>query len=116
VPIAKLLIPLTILAAVFAIGLSILAVHGHRLHPEGAELLWMFEVRILLAFWVRTDRRARRFSLPFEFDAFVFFAWPLAVPYYLHRTRGGRGLLLTAAIYGLYLAPEVIADILRLTH
>jgi hypothetical protein len=116
VPVAKILIPLTILAAVFTTGLSILAVHGHRFGAEGAELLWTFEFRILLAFWVRIDRKVRSFRLPFEFDAFVFFAWPVAVPYYLYRTRSSRGLLLTAAIYVLYLAPNVVANIIRLTR
>jgi hypothetical protein len=54
-------------------------------------------------------------SLPFEFDAFVFFGWPVVVPYYLYRTRGGRGLIVTAAVYTLYVIPEVISAIIRLT-
>jgi len=51
------------------------------------------------------DRRARAFDVPFEFDAFVFWAWPVVVPYYLYRSRGGRGLLLALSICGLYRVP-----------
>jgi hypothetical protein len=102
---------LIILTAVFAIGLSILVVHGSSLRPQATEVLWTFEFRTLLAIWVRMDRNNRSLSLPFEFDAFVFFAWPVAVPYYLYRIRGWRGLFLSAAIYGLYVTPEVIAAI-----
>jgi hypothetical protein len=55
------------------------------------------------------------FSVPFEFGAFVFFIWPLVVPHYLYRTRSGRGLLFVAGIYGLYLTPDVVAQIARIT-
>ena len=116
VSVSKLLVPLTILAAIFASGLSILATRGRTLHPEGAELLWTFEFRLLLAFWVRLDRGVRSFSLPFEFDALVFFVWPVAIPYYLYRTRGRRGFLYAAAIFGLYLAPDLIASIVQVTR
>jgi len=50
-------------------------------------------------------------GLPFEFDAFVFFGWPVVVPYYLYRTRGKRGLILTAAVYLLFVVPTVISAI-----
>ena len=108
---AKLFLQLIILTAVFAIGLSILVVQGSSLRPQATEVLWTFEFRTLLAIWVRINRSNRSLSLPFEFDAFVFFAWPVAVPYYLYRIRGRRGLFLSAAIYGLYVTPEVIAAI-----
>jgi hypothetical protein len=71
--------------------------------------LWGLEFQALLAVWVRMDRRRRNMSLPFEFDAFVFFAWPVAFPYYLYRTRHKQGLAVTAAVYTLYFAPAVIS-------
>ena len=109
-------LPLTILAVISAIGLSTLATHPHSPRPQTADLLWTFEVRLLLGLWVLIDRRARRFSLPFEFEAFVFFAWPIALPYYLYRTRGGRGFLYTAVIFGICVAPEVIASAVEATR
>ena len=107
----RLLLLLIILTAIYAIGLSVLAFHGYSMRPESTSLLWGFEFQTLLSIWVRMDRRHRNLSLPFEFDAFVFFGWPVVVPYYLYRTRGKRGLAVTAAVYTLYVAPEVISGI-----
>ena len=90
-------VPLALLAAFSAVGQSLLAVHG--LGPSRAtELLWAFEFQLVLALWIRADRRARGFSVPFEFDTFVFFAWPLVLPHYLLRTRGGSVLFSAAGI------------------
>ena len=106
------LVPLAVLTTIFTIGLSVVAVHS-RATPRTAELLWTFEFRLILAWWVSTDRRIRGFEVPFEFDAFVFFIWPFLVPYYLYRTRGGRGLAIVAGIYFMYLTPYVAAQIAR---
>jgi len=62
------------------------------------------------------DRRKRGFRVPFEFDAFVFFAWPIVVPYYLYRTRGARGLLLAAGFYALVILPLVVGIVARIEH
>ena len=110
----RLLLLLFILTAIYAIGLSILAFHGSPDRAEATALLWSLEFQTLLAVWVRMDRRHRNVSLPFEFDTFVFFGWPVALPYYLYRTRGRRGLIVTAAVYTLHVAPGVISTIVRL--
>ena len=107
----RLLLLLVLLTAIYAVGLSVLASHGYSARPQATSLLWGFEFQALLAIWVRMDRRRRNLSLPFEFDAFVFFFWPLVVPYYLYRTRGKRGVLVTAAVYALYVTPAVISGI-----
>jgi hypothetical protein len=104
------LIPLIVLTTISTVGRLFLAVHDLGA-PGTAELLWTFEFRLVLAWWVRVDRRVRGFSVPFEFDALVFFAWPFIVPYYLYRTRGRRGLFLVTGIYGLYLMPYFTAQI-----
>ena len=101
------------MTAIYAIGLLVLASHGYSARPESTSLLWGFEFQTLLAVWVRMDRRRRNVSLPFEFDAFVFFGWPVALPYYLYRTRGSRGLLVTVVVYMLEAAPAVISAIVR---
>jgi len=77
-------------------------------------LLWGFEFGFILALWVGVDRQIRGFNVPFEFDGFVFFIWPFLVPYYLYRTRGGRGILIVTSIYVLYLTPYVVAQIARI--
>jgi hypothetical protein len=64
---------------------------------------------LLLIVWVRADRRLHGLNVPFEFDVFVFFAWPIFVPYYLFRTRGWTGLIFGIGIWWLFLAPVVVA-------
>jgi len=104
-------IPLFALTAIYAIGLSVFSFHNLAV-PEGIALLGRFEFSLILTWWVRADRLARRFSVPFEFDAFVFFAWPIFATYYLYKTRRRRGLLLAAGIFGLFIAPGTVAQLL----
>jgi hypothetical protein len=112
VSVSRSLIPLFALTAISAVGLSILVFHGLDA-PETTQLLWRFEFNLILTLWVRADRQFRGFRVPFEFDAFVFFGWLVVVPYYLYRSRGGRGLLLGAGIWGLYVLPSVTAQLVR---
>ena len=77
--------------------------------PQGTTRPWGFFFGVLLAWWIHSDRRARGLGMPFEFDAFVVFLWPIAVPYYLYRTRGWFGLLLGGGIWMLYLVPTAVS-------
>ncbi len=108
----RLLVFLFILSAIYTIGLATLASNGYPARPEASALLWSLVFPTLLAIWARMDRRRQSLKLPFEFDAFVFFGWPLALPYYLYRTRGKTGLLIVAAIYAFYLVPMVVLIVL----
>jgi hypothetical protein len=112
-PIPNSLTPLVMLTVIFALGLSVCAVYRTD-RPEATELLWAFEFRLLLTRWVLADSRARDFGVPYEFGAFVFWGWPVVVPYYLYRSRGGRGLLLFLGICGLYSLPNWIGMVVRL--
>jgi hypothetical protein len=104
---------LALLTVVDIVGRCILVLHG--LSPSrSAELLCGFEFRLILAWWVAIDRRVRGFRAPFEFDAFVFFAWPILVPYYLYRTRGGRSLFVATVIYALAVISNVAVAIVRM--
>jgi|HubBroStandDraft_4_1064222.scaffolds.fasta_scaffold102735_2 hypothetical protein len=71
--------------------------------------------RPTLSWWLCADRNGRRFSAPYEFETFAFFAWPMVVPYYLYRTRRGRGLLLFFAVGELFIPPYVVAAIIGAT-
>ena len=88
---------------------------GWRVRSFGSDgLLWRTEFDLVLVWWVYVDRRRRGFSVPFEFEAFVFFAWPIVVPYYLVRTRGLRGLVLVAGVYTLAILPLVVGIVARM--
>ena len=62
------------------------------------------------------DRRAHHVTLPFEFSAFVFFFWPLALPYYLYMSCGARGFLVAALIFILAILPSLVATILLIGY
>jgi len=104
---------LFVLAAIYTAARFFLGLHGITT-SEHAAALWRLEFALLLAVWVRMDRRRYAFTGPFEFDAFVFFAWPVAVPYYLYKTRGRIGLLFALLLCLLAAIPGIVGDIFRL--
>ena len=77
--------------------------------PEQSNGLYVLMFGLFLSWWVRIDRLARRFGVPYEFDVLVFFGWPFMVPYYLYRTRGWKGILFGVGIWGLCAVPGVVA-------
>ena len=108
-PFSKPLIFLIVLAAIYTVGLSILAVHAVGMPaPEHSRSLWTVAFGLILTWWVYADRGTRKFRLPFEFEYFVLFAWPIVVPYYLYRRLGWRGLFFGLGIWGLYFVPFVV--------
>ena len=74
--------------------------------------LWVYGYGLLLAWWVKQDRRKRGYTAPFEYEAFVFFAWPIMAPYYLYRTRGSRGLMWGVGIFAFSFFPDISAKLL----
>jgi hypothetical protein len=112
---AAAFIPLIIFTAISTIAQGVLALHHLRM-PEESDYLWSISLQLMIACWVRIDRRDRCLRLPFEFDAFVSFAWPLVLPYYLYESRGARGVLLAVSIFALLIIPNVAALTLPTVH
>jgi len=102
------MLPLVALTAVYTAGLSF-ASAKHLSVPGNSSVIYPLVFSLLLTGWVRIDRRMRGLSVPFEFDFFVYFAWPVFVPYYLFRTRRWIGLLFGIGIWGLFVAPFITA-------
>lgn len=71
------------------------------------DVIYTVGLALLLMWWVYVDRHERRYPAPFEFEAFVFFAWPVVVPFYLIHTRRWRGLPLVGALFVAFLLPSV---------
>jgi uncharacterized membrane protein (GlpM family) len=112
-PVWKSLLPLLTLTLISSVGLAILASRG-RPAPDGSSILWKFTFALFVVRWVELDRRSHDLRTPFEFNAFVFFAWLVVLPYYLYKTRGPRGLLGALGFWLLAATPSVTADIARL--
>lgn len=111
---SRSLVLLVVLTAIFSVGSSVIAWHGMPV-PRETGMLWSLAFQLILACWVRIDRQVRGFRATYEFDAFVFFAWPVVVPYYLYKTRGRRGLVLAVGIGALSLMPSLTEAIIKVS-
>jgi hypothetical protein len=111
---SKSLLPLITLTLICSVGLAILASRGISA-PDGSRLFWRFAFGLFVVRWVAIDRRSHSFSVPFEFDAFVFFAWVFVVPYYLFKTRGPRGLINALGFWALAVTPTLTWQVILLT-
>lgn len=98
---------LLLLSAIFAANTVTNGFNGEYPAPE-INFLYHFSFTLLLMWWVYVDRRIRNRAAPFEFEAFVFFAWIVVVPYYLIQTRRWRGLALIGVLYATYLFPYAV--------
>jgi hypothetical protein len=107
------LIPLILLTLIFTATREVLALH-HLGMPGEPAMLESVSRQLFIALWVYLDRKGRHLNLPFEFEAFVFFAWPIVLPYYLVKSRGARGLLLAALFFALLILPSVVVETVRL--
>jgi len=105
-------LPLVALSAMYAVGDSVLAARAVGVQ-YGSAVLWTTIFRLVLAWWVLADRRLGAVSMPYDFESFVFFAWPIVLPWYLWKTRRGRGVLYAMAVYALSVIPNVIAAVVR---
>ena len=69
--------------------------YGFAGEPDGAPAIaalvagYLFNASIAL--WVYADAVRRGANVPYDFDSFVFFTWPITAPAYLLRSRGARG-------------------------
>ena len=77
-----------------------------QIPSDRAQFVANFGWSFCLTWWVYRDRRCREQSVPFEFEAFVFFAWPLVLPCYLFKTRGWRALPWVFGLTALWLVPD----------
>lgn len=74
-----------------------------------SQLLWRWGTALLLVWWVQADSREIKYRPRYEYSAFMFFGWPLLLPYYLLRTRGIRDFFLVGVFFMLFFAPWVVA-------
>ena len=100
----KIILVLFVLATVYSFVQIILNINGMEASTS-SETIWALIFATLVAMWANKEPLHKSFDAPFEFSAFVFFLWPLVLPYYLFKTRGSEGLVLFAGFVALYLAP-----------
>jgi hypothetical protein len=112
---SKSLFPLVTLTFIYSVGLAVLASRGVSA-PQGSNLFWKLAFALFMVRWATIDRQSRSFSVPFEFDAFVFFAWVVVVPYYLLKTRGPRGSISAMGFWALAITPTLASQVILLSR
>ena len=70
--------------------------------PKQAELASRVAFPLIMASWVMADARKRGRRLCYDYDSFVFFAWPVILPVYLFQTRGARAFLTLLCFAGIW--------------
>lgn len=101
---------LALVAVSASVDAALFAFHGVQPSRE-SEALWTMLFNSAWSWWVYVDRRQHRLGYPFEFDALVFFAWPLVAPYYLLRSRASRSRAATLLIWLLYALPFLMVGV-----
>jgi|SRR5437870_2711468 len=107
----------TLMLWLFAIAFGV----AHSLPHNGgisdrADLASRFALPFVIASWVIADARKRGRQLCYDYDSFVFLAYPIIAPIYLFQTRGVRAfvtLLLFAAIWLIAMLPVFVVFIIR---
>jgi len=79
--------------------------------PKGAQLASSVALSLVVASWVMADARKRGRRLCYDYDSFVYFAWPVVVPIYLFQTRGARAFLTLLCFAGIWLMAALAAGI-----
>jgi hypothetical protein len=88
-------------ACMFAFGLVYASSSPDGEIPARADLLSRVALALVIAGWVMADARKRGRRLCYDYDNFVFFAWPVVVPIYLFQTRGLRAFYTAMCFFGL---------------
>ena len=95
------------IASVAFMSLLHCAVMGYEGYDPSyeAESLMGLSLALMFAWWIFDDAKKQKYHRPYEFGAFIFFAWPILIPVYFIETRGWKGLLLFPAFIGIYYLP-----------
>jgi hypothetical protein len=81
--------------------------------PDGrTELLTRCLFPLVIAHWVLTDAQKRRLSLCYDFDSFLFFAYPVVGLAYLVRTRRWRAMLTLVWFLLIILVPNIVVALI----
>ena len=62
----------------------------------------------IIGWWLRRDSPKRSIARIYDIGMFLYVAWPFIMPYYLLKTRGGRGLLVILGFVGAYLGAVLV--------
>src|SRR5262249_35648826 len=99
---------LAIVVAVACAYMAVLEYFGGE-PSKPAILLYNITFALALVYVVEADRRGRAVTMPYEYGAYLFFLWPVALPAYLFQTRRWPGLAIAVGVLVLSEAPSLAA-------
>jgi len=73
-----------------------------------AQALWGLVFAVLVAMWCIEDAKLSKFRLPYDYGAFMYFLWPIVLPYYLCATRRMDGVVMFFGFVGIYTVPFIL--------
>ena len=89
--------------------------------PDGelakrADMASRIALSFVMASWVLADADKRGGRLCYDYDSFIFFAWPVVVPVYLFQTRGVRAFITLLWFAGLWLVAVLAALLIHVVR
>jgi hypothetical protein len=99
----------TLMLWLCAVAFGLASAIGPDGMPKRAEAASSVALPLVVAWWVTADARKRGRRLCYDYDSFIYFAWPVVVPVYLFQTRGVRAFLTLLCFAGLWLVATLAA-------
>jgi hypothetical protein len=93
--------------AIFTIHCGSLALVG-TVPDENYVKLCRYAFSFIIATWAFNKIKNGNFTIPYELSAFLFFLWPLILPYYLFKTDRFMGILMYLGILVLLTIPTIL--------
>ena len=92
------------LSVLFSAYATVLGLKGIEVGTALAST-WTIVFAILVACWARADAATQKVHRTLDFSFYFLAVWPLALPYYLIKTRRIEGLILFVGFFALYFSP-----------
>jgi len=85
-------------------GLAAGAYSARHAEPSGAFVLVFYVgFLILTGYWFEMDSRKRGVNWVWDLGFLLYLTWPLAIPFYLFKTRGAKAFLILLSLIGTFL-------------
>ena len=82
--------------------------------PASFTVVYILGFLWIIGWWLRADSRKRGISWVFDMGLFLYVAWPLILPYYILKSRGGKGLLAILCFVATYIGATLVGAMLYL--
>jgi hypothetical protein len=100
---------LLLLTATFTVLTVTMSYYGIY-YATRIDTVWIYGFPVCIAWWVHKDRFYIKKDAPYEYLAFMYFAWILLLPWYLIKSRGWKGVFIYSGFYCLSELPYLVDE------